>query len=96
MKLELGYIDINNIEFSSESKVENGTLYVNQDAITKMILEDENIKSVKLDIAHPGDSVRITPEKDVIQPRVKVEGPGGIFPGVISKVDTVGDRKSVV
>ena len=33
MKLELGYIDINNIEFSSESKVENGTLYVNQDAI---------------------------------------------------------------
>ena len=94
MKLELGYIDINNIEFSSESKVENGTLYVNQDAITKMILEDENIKSVKLDIAHPGDSVRITPVKDVIQPRVKVEGPGGIFPGVISKVDTVGSGKT--
>lgn len=94
MKLELGYIDIKNIEFSSESKVENGTLYVNQDAITKMILEDENIKSVKLDIAHPGDSVRITPVKDVIEPRVKVEGPGGVFPGVISKVDTVGSGKT--
>lgn len=94
MKLELGYIDIKNIEFSSESKVENGTLYVNQDAITKMILEDENIKSVKLDIAHPGDSVRITPVKDVIEPRVKVEGPGGVFPGVINKVDTVGSGKT--
>lgn len=94
MKLELGYIDITNIEFSSESKVENGTLYVNQDAITSMILEDENIKSVKLDIAHPGDSVRITPVKDVIQPRVKVEGPGGVFPGVINKVETVGSGKT--
>lgn len=94
MKLELGYIDITNIEFSSESKVENGTLYVNQDAITSMILEDENIKSVKLDIAHPGDSIRITPVKDVIEPRVKVEGNGGVFPGVINKVDTVGSGKT--
>jgi glycine reductase len=43
-----------------------------------------------LEIAKPGESVRITPVKDVIEPRVKVSGEGGIFPGVISKVDTVG------
>ena len=46
------------------------------------------------DIAKPGESVRITPVKDVIEPRVKVVGPGGIFPGVISSVETVGSGKT--
>ena len=90
----MGYINIHDIQFSNVSKVENGVLFVDQDAVKKLVLEDENIKSVTLDIAHPGESVRITPVKDVIEPRVKVEGPGGIFPGVIAKVDTVGSGKT--
>ncbi len=96
MKLELGYIYINDIKFSDLSKVENGTLYVNKEEIEAMILEDENVKSVKVEIAKPGESIRITPVKDVIEPRVKVEGPGGIFPGIISKVETVGMGKTNV
>ena len=35
-------------------------------------------KTVTFDIAKPGESVRITPVKDVIEPRVKVEGKAGI------------------
>ena len=31
-------------------------------------------------VLRPGESVRITPVKDVIEPRVKVEGRGGVFP----------------
>ena len=64
--------------------------------IKNLVLEDENIKSVELEIAKPGDSIRIMPVKDVIEPRCKVEGPGDIFPGVISKVDTVGSGKTNV
>lgn len=90
----MGYINITDIQFGAESKVENGILTVNVEAVKEIVLEDEKIKSVELDIARPGESVRITPVKDVIQPRVKVEGPGGIFPGVISKVDTVGTGKT--
>lgn len=96
MKLEVGYIDIHDIQFSNESKVENGVLFVDKEAIKALVLEDENIKSVEVDIARPGESVRITPVKDVIEPRAKVEGPGGIFPGVISKVQTVGSGKTHV
>ena len=96
MKLELGYIDIHDIQFSNESKVENGVLYVNAEDIVNLIKEDENIKSVAVDIARPGESVRITPVKDVIEPRVKVEGPGEIFPGVIGKVGVVGSGKTNV
>lgn len=94
MKLEMGYINITDIQFGSESKIENGVLTVDAKAIQDLVLEDEAIKSVTLDIAKPGESVRITPVKDVIQPRVKVEGNGGIFPGIISKVDTVGSGKT--
>lgn len=59
-------------------------------------MEDENLKSVDLEIAKPGDSTRIMLVKDVIEPRVKVEGPGGIFPGMMSKVTTVGNGKTNV
>ena len=93
-RLELGHINITDIQFGPESKIENGVLYVNEEAVKAIVLEDEKIKSCKLDIAKPGESVRITPVKDVIEPRVKVEGRGGIFPGVIAKVDTVGEGKT--
>ena len=93
-KLEVGYIDIHDIQFSNESKVENGVLFVDKEAIKKIVLEDENIKSCEVEIARPGESVRITPVKDVIEPRCKVEGQGGIFPGVISKVTTVGTGRT--
>ena len=100
MKLELGYIQIKDIQFSKECKVDNGTLYVDPDAVKAYLYEDDDVKAwVKdfgFDIAKPGESVRITPVKDVIEPRVKVEGPGGVFPGVISKVETVGSGKTHV
>lgn len=94
MKLEMGYIHINDVVLGNESKIENGVLTVDVQAIKDLILEDEHLKDVSLDVAHPGESTRITPVKDVIEPRVKVDGPGGIFPGVISKVDTVGSGKT--
>ena len=49
------------------------------------MLEDDKLLECHLDIARPGDSTRITPVKDVIEPRVKVSG-GEIFPGMIGKV----------
>ncbi|MDO4788512.1 MAG: glycine/sarcosine/betaine reductase component B subunit [Johnsonella sp.] len=96
MKLELGNIYIKDIVFAPESKIENGVLYVSKEELKTLVLEDEKIKSVDFDIAKPGESVRITPVKDVIEPRVKVEGRGGIFPGVIAPVDTVGEGKTYV
>lgn len=95
MRLELGKIHIKDIQFASESKIENNVLYVNKEELIKAVWDDENIVSVDLDIARPGESVRITPVKDVIEPRVKVEGRGGIFPGILSKVDTVGEGKTI-
>lgn len=96
LRLELGEILINDVQFGDVSKVNDGVLYVSKEKISEIVLEDEHVKSVTVDLARPGEEVRITPVKDVIEPRVKVEGPGGIFPGIISEVTTVGSGRTHV
>ncbi|APH17182.1 glycine reductase complex component B subunits alpha and beta [Clostridium sporogenes] len=96
MRLEIGKIFISDMQFSNETKVKDGVLYISKEELLKEIGTDERIKSIDLEIAKPGDKTRIIPVKDVIEPRVKVEGNGGIFPGFISKVDTVGSGKTNV
>lgn len=96
MKLELGIIPIRDIQFGPESKVEDGIIYVNESELSALLLEDENLKSVKLELARPGESVRIMPVKDVIEPRVKVSGGGDVFPGMIAKVSQVGAGRTNV
>lgn len=96
MRLEIGNIFIKDIQFGPETKVENGVLYVNKEELLKEVAGDERVASINFDIARPGEEVRIIPVKDVIEPRVKVEGNGGIFPGFISKVDTVGSGRTHV
>lgn len=96
MRLEIGNIIIKDLQFGPETKVENGVLYVNKEELLKEVSGDERVASIDFDIARPGEEVRIIPVKDVIEPRVKVEGNGGIFPGFINKVDTVGSGRTHV
>ncbi len=94
VKLEIGKIMIHDICFAETSSVRDGVLYVSGEELKEVALSEEHLKEAVFDIAKPGESVRITPVKDVIEPRVKVEGPGGIFPGVISSVETVGSGRT--
>jgi len=96
MRLELGKIKIKDVQFGDATKVDKGVLYVNEKEIVNHVLEDDHIKSVKIELAKPGEATRITPVKDVIEPRVKVEGRGGVFPGLINKVSTVGEGRTHV
>lgn len=96
MHLELGQIFINDVQFGQETLIKNQVLYVNKEELITLIKEDNHIVKIDVEIARPGESIRITPVKDVIEPRVKVEGSGGIFPGILSKVETVGSGKTNV
>ena len=95
-KLELGIVPIKDIQFASKSEVKDGVCYVNKDDIINLLKDDENIENIELFIAKPGDSTRIMPVKDVIEPRVKVSGNGAMFPGMIAKVDVVGEGRTNV
>jgi len=96
LKLEVGYIKIRDIKLADEAKVKDGVLYVNAKELEALVLEDEHLEAVCFDVAKPGESIRITPVKDVIEPRAKVEGPGDVFPGIITKMSTVGSGKTHV
>ena len=96
MKLEIGRIKIKDIQFGDRTFVQDGVLTVDKEALAAYLKEDERIKDVSIDIARPGEKVRIIPVKDVIEPRVKVEGPGAGFPGVTSKPSQCGQGRTHV
>lgn len=80
MQLELRKVGISDIRFDSECRIDGGCLYVSADALREIVLEDGRVRSVSFDTAHPGDSTRIVPVKDIIEPRAKEDGTPA-FPG---------------
>lgn len=72
MNLEIRKVLINDVTLSNINKIENSTLFLNPDLLIEIIKEDKRIKDVSIDIARPGESVRIVPVKDVIEPRAKL------------------------
>ena len=73
MKLELGKIFIHDVQFADRTYVEKGTLYVCRQEIIDLVLADDRLVSAEVELARPGESIRIAPVKDVIEPRVKVD-----------------------
>lgn len=96
MKLEVGKINIKNVVLDDEEKIEGSTLHINKQNIIDLVLADDRLADCDIEIAKPGDSTRITPVKDVIEPRCKVDSESGIFPGVINKVNLVGSGRTHV
>ncbi len=96
MHLELGIIKIEDVQFGDETRVNNKTLVVNKQELIDLILQDDRLAEADIELTRPGEEVRIIPVKDVIEPRVKVNGTGELFPGVIGGMDTVGSGRTHV
>ena len=97
MKLELHKLNVKKLAFGEKTGFADGTLTVNKPELLALIAEDPLLgKNIDADIAMPGESVRIMPVKDVIEPRWKIEGKGQVFPGLLSDVETVGEGKTLV
>jgi len=95
VNLELGKIQIDDISFAEKTEIKDNVLYINKEELLDNIDGEDDVKSIEIDLVKPGDSVRIIPVKDVIEPRVKVEGPGGVFPGFISSEEIVGSGRTI-
>lgn len=96
MRLEVGYINIKDVQFGDLTEVRDAVLYVNKQDMLDKISGDSRLEGIDIEIAKPGEEVRIIPVKDVVEPRVKVKGPGEVFPGVIGRVDNVGSGRTHV
>lgn len=96
MRLELHKAHVKSIQWGASTSLKDGVLSVNKDELLGMLKQDERFKSVEVDLAHPGEKVRITPVKDAVEPRCKISGGGEVFPGTASDVETVGSGETFV
>lgn len=96
MDLELHKVEIRQLEWGPRTGVRDHVLIVDKEELVRMLLEDEALKNVRVELVHPGESVRVLPCKDAVEPRCKLEGPGEVFPGWIGDVETVGQGKTLV
>ncbi len=64
-----------------ETRLQGNTLYVNESELKDALLPNPYIEDIRVDVARPGESVRIANALDVVEPRVKKSGPGVMFPG---------------
>lgn len=90
MEYILNKFHVHDMCFSHKSFYEKGVIYINKDELRNVLMEDKNIAGVDFEIAKPGESTRIVPVKDIIQPRYKESGGGQVFPGYVGEVATVG------
>ncbi|MBR0405448.1 MAG: glycine/sarcosine/betaine reductase component B subunit [Eggerthellaceae bacterium] len=90
MRLEQNLIYIKDVVLGDVNKVEDGVLTVDVEGLKAAVMVDDKVKDVKVDIAKPGEKVRIVPVKDVIEPRFRKDGRNG-FPGVTTKYEETGN-----
>jgi hypothetical protein len=91
MRLELADFPVRDVRFSKETHYRNGVLEIDKQELIALILEDKKVLSVNLDMAFPGEQTRIVNIRDVLEPRIKVSGPGCVFPGILGPLFETGD-----
>jgi sarcosine reductase len=95
MRLEIGTFPVLDVVFESRTRWQDGRLEIDRDSLLDLILHDPRIATAEIELAKPGESVRIWPVRDVIEPRIKVEGPGVVYPGICGRpITTVGQGRT--
>jgi glycine reductase len=90
MRLELRTFDVSSVAFGDRTALARGALSIARDELAALVGADPAFRSVDVQLVRPGESARITQITDVIEPRVKVGGTAGVFPGVLGPVEPVG------
>ena len=91
MKLTLADFPVRQIRLGSVYRYQDGVLEVDREDLVRLVSQDGRIGSARLDVVSPGEQVRVTGIRDVIEPRVKIDSEAQVFPGIIGPVLTVGD-----
>ncbi len=94
MRLELANFPVKDVRFDGRTSYNGGFLEINKEELAALVLEDGKVASADFDVAFPGEQTRIVRVRDVVEPRIKVSGPGAIFPGILGPVETVGEGRT--
>ena len=94
MRLELAEYPVTAIRLGRNFSYQSEVLEIDAAALSDMVLRDGRIREASFSVVRPGDKVRITGIRDVVEPRVKVSGNGQVFPGILAPVESVGDGRT--
>jgi len=86
----MGIFPISKIVFDKQTQLDDDLLRVDRNELRQLILADPRITEVEIELLEPGEQARAIHVCDAIEPRIKIEGPGACYPGVLGAVDTVG------
>jgi glycine reductase len=91
MRLEVAEFPVRQIRFGAVYSYNNGSLEVDRDDLARLVLRDHRIEEARFETVSPGEPVRVTGIRDVVEPRVKFGGDAEVFPGIIGPVQCVGN-----
>ncbi len=95
MELELRSHQVNRIAFGADLELQGGLLSIDRTGLRDFLGRDSRLTTVDVDIAHPGESVRIVHVLDAVEPRAKTAPPGPAFPGHTGPPLTTGAGSTV-
>lgn len=90
MRLELASFAVRDVQFGRQMRLEQGVLEVDRQALLAPLLAEPAIASADVLLARPGEAARIVHVLDALEPRIKVSGPGQVFPGLAGPPHIVG------
>lgn len=94
MRLDLATFPVKEVKFAQTTRYDRGVLAVSIQELKGLVMDDPRIAGVEFDLVSPGEDTRIVNIRDVVEPRVKVEGPGCCFPGILGGVTEVGSGRT--
>ena len=94
MRLELADFPVSQIDVADEFRYQSGRLVVGHDELMTLIRQDKRIKDATLAVTMPGEKIRITGIRDIVEPRFKVKGNGQVFPGTLTPVEFAGEGRT--
>ncbi len=90
MRLEPRTFDVESVAFGERTVLAGRALTISREEMAALAGADPAFRSIDVQLVRPGEAARITQITDVIEPRVKVGGTAGVFPGVLGPVEPVG------
>lgn len=92
MKLEIGNFIVKDVVFGDRTFFEDSVLTINKQEAEEFIKQDSHIIKVEIEIAKPGEDIRILPVKEAVEPRIRVDG-RALFPGVTGELAPAGEGR---
>jgi len=87
MRLQLQKFNVQHVDFADQTSFDDGVLHINKEELKALLEADARFNRFEIELAHPGESVRILQVADIIQPRARRGG--GDFPGILSQAVTI-------